>query len=34
MRKLLLAIIMAAITFTAASGCRTANSSGCSSCGH
>ncbi len=37
MRKLLVALILAAVTFTAASGCRTASSSGssgCSSCGH
>ena len=34
MRKLLVALVLAAVTFTAASGCKTASSGGCSSCGH
>ena len=33
MRKLFLALIIASLTLTAASGCRTSKG-GCSSCGH
>ncbi|AMV25567.1 hypothetical protein VT84_14310 [Gemmata sp. SH-PL17] len=33
MYKILLAILLAAVTFTSVSGCRTASSGGCS-CGH
>lgn len=33
MRKLLVALILAAVTFTGVAGCRTASTGGCSSCG-